>query len=124
MNTELEFDLESYQTGLDNHFGTRNFYETYFKKVYTDGVNYIMEKLKFPQLVDLLAVVSLNGVIQAEYFVVFKIKNLVPGKSLVLSAEDGDYNELFSQIIQCDKILPVDITVWYENNTFYIPSER
>ena len=42
----------------------------------------------------------------------------------VLTVEDGNDNTVFSKAIPFTDFPPEGITLWFENNTIYLPSER
>jgi len=47
-----------------------------------------------------------------------------PDQTATLTCEDGNYNVVFVQQLEFSDFPPPGVTLWFENDTIYLPSER
>ena len=116
-----ESDLIKF-TGTENHFihqltGLR----------YTDGVQYVAEKGKAYWLLDdILAFMKYDKKFKnPDYqdFTVWKLR-VNPNKKAILSAEDGNYNQIFSHEIPWTDFPMDKIDLWFEQGVLILSSEH
>jgi Family of unknown function (DUF6876) len=92
--------------------------------VFTDGAKYIADAVGAYWLLDEIALAQrFVEAVAAEEFQVWKLA-VNADSSAVLTCEDGNGNAVFSKAIPFTDFPPEGITLWFENNTIYLPSER
>lgn len=92
--------------------------------VYTEGAQYVAETGGAYWLLDEIVFNQHVAEIWREDFQCWKL-TVDTGKSTgVLRCEDGNYNTVFTKVIEYTDF-PLDfIELWFENNVIYLPSER
>jgi hypothetical protein len=91
---------------------------------FTDGAKYIADAGGAYWLLDEIALAQRYvKTVVAEEFQVWKLK-VNPDSTATLTCEDGNDNAVFSKAIEFTDFPPEGITLWFENNTIYLPSER
>jgi len=106
--------------------GTEHFYRHGLnrKVVFTDGAKYVADEGGAYWLLDLIAVSQGHDKrLARQQFQVWKL-DVRPDSSATITVEDGNYNVLLKQRIAYTDFPAAEITLWFENNTIYLPSER
>jgi hypothetical protein len=92
--------------------------------VFTDGAKYVADAAGAYWLLDEIALAQrFVREVAAEEFQVWKL-TVKPDNSATLSCEDGNDNIVFSKVIEFTDFPPEGISLWFENNTIYLPSEH
>jgi hypothetical protein len=92
--------------------------------VFTDGAKYGADAAGAYWLLDEIALAQrFVREVAAEEFQVWKL-TVKPDNSATLSCEDGNDNTVFSKVIKFTDFPSEGITLWFENNTIYLPSEH
>lgn len=92
--------------------------------VFTDGAKYIADQAGAYWLLDEIALAQrFDQKVAAEEFQAWKLAvNL--DDTAVLTCEDGNGNAVVSKAIECTDFPREGVTLWFENNTIYLPSEH
>jgi hypothetical protein len=90
---------------------------------FTDGAKYVADTAGAYWLLDEISLAQLMKPIAAEEFQVWKLK-VNPDDTANLICEDGNSNVVFTKAIGFTDFPPPGITLWFENNTIYLPSEH
>lgn len=92
--------------------------------LFTDGAKYVADAGGAYWLLDSIVIAQLcDRRIGAQPFQVWKL-SVRPDQSAALTCEDGCYNFVFVQEIAFTDFPRPGVTLWFENNTIYLPSER
>ena len=98
--------------------------------LYTDGAQYVAEKGGAYWLLDIIATNNAYGgpEFKREEFQVWKLTVGKEGPSATLTCSDGgkddnDPKVFFSQEIEYTDFPLPEITLWFQNNTIFLPSE-
>ena len=114
------------QADLDMFTGSEQFYRHSInrKVVYTEGAQHVAEAGGAYWLLDEIALIqSYDTRVTAEEFQVWKL-TVRPDRTATLLCEDGNDNVVFSKEIPYTDF-PLDaITLWFANDTIYLPSEH
>ena len=90
----------------------------------TDGAKYVADTAGAYWLLDEIALAQrFNKKVAAEEFQAWKL-TVNPDSTAALTCEDGNYNVVCTKRIPFTDFPPEGITLWFENNTIYLPSER
>jgi hypothetical protein len=90
----------------------------------TDGAKYVADTAGAYWLLDEIAIAQKYvKEVAAEEFQVWKL-TVKPDNSATLACEDGNDNVVFSKTIEFTDFPPEGISLWFENNTIYLPSEH
>ena len=94
------------------------------KVVYTEGAQHVAEAGGAYWLLDEIALIQpYDARVAAEEFQVWKL-TVRPDRTATLVCEDGNDNVVFSKEIPYTDF-PLDaITLWFANDTIYLPSEH
>ena len=105
--------------------GSENWYRHPFnrKVLFTDGAKHVADAGQAYWLIDEIALAQLQKTIAAEEFQVWKLK-VNDDCTATLTCEDGNDNIVFTKPIEFTDFPVKEITLWFENNTIYLPSER
>lgn len=111
---------------LDMFTGSETFYRHALnrKVMFTEGAHHVAEAGGAFWLLDEIALIQpYDARVAAEEFQVWKL-TVRPDRTATLVCEDGNYNVVFSKEIEFTDF-PLDtITLWFANNTIYLPSEH
>jgi hypothetical protein len=92
--------------------------------VFTDGAKYVADAASAYWLLDEIALAQrFVSEVAGEEFQVWKL-TVKADNSATLACEDGNDKVVFSKAIQFTDFPPEGITLWFENNTIYLPSEH
>jgi hypothetical protein len=103
--------------------------ETWFRHglnrriLYTEGAKYVAEHGGAYWLLDEIALAQNNPNVAGEEFQVWKL-TLAADRSALLVCEDGNGNVIVSQRIPFSDFPLPTITLWFANDTIYLPSEH
>jgi hypothetical protein len=90
----------------------------------TDGAKYVADTAGAYWLLDAIAIAQKYvKQVAAEEFQVWKL-TVKPDNSATLACEDGNDNVVFSKAIEFTDFPPEGVSLWFENNTIYLPSEH
>lgn len=110
-----------------NHFtGSETFYRHPInrKVVFTQGAHHVAEAGGAFWLLDEIALVQpYEPKIAAEEFQVWKL-TVREDRTAALVCEDGNYNVVYTKEIEYTDFPLETITLWFANNTIYLPSEH
>jgi hypothetical protein len=90
--------------------------------VYSEGAQYVADSAGAYWFIDEIVFGQTLRKIQAEEFQVWNLK--VTGSKAVITVEDGNDNVVFIKHIDFTNFPAPGVTLWFENNTIYLPSER
>jgi len=111
---------------LDMFTGSETFYRHALnrKVVFTEGAHHVAEAGGAFWLLDQIALIQpYDARISAEEFQVWTL-TVRPDRTATLVCEDGNHGIVFSKEIAFTDF-PLDtITLWFANNTIYLPSEH
>lgn len=111
---------------LNQFTGTENWYRHALnrKVLFTDGVKYVADEAGAYWLIDEIALAQrYDANVKAEEFQVWKLA-VRPNKTARLSCEDGNFNAVFSKELTFTDFPLPEITLWFANDTLYLPSEH
>jgi hypothetical protein len=92
--------------------------------LYTDGAKYVADTAKAYWLLDHIAIAqSFEKHLAREEFQVWKL-SVRPDNTATLVCEDGNDNVLVTKELEFTDFPPPGITLWFANNTIYLPSEH
>ena len=92
--------------------------------LFTDGAKYVADQAGAYWLLDEIALAQKSEkAVAAEEFQVWRL-TVKPDHSAVLACEDGNDNTVFTKAIPFTDFPPEGITLWFANNTIYLPSEH
>jgi hypothetical protein len=92
--------------------------------LFTDGAKYVADAAGAYWLLDEIALAQRYvKAVAAEEFQAWKL-SVKSDSTATLSCEDGNYNVVFSKAIEFTDFPDEGISLWFENNTIYLPSER
>jgi hypothetical protein len=91
---------------------------------FTDGAKYVADAAGAYWLLDEIALAQRYiKTVAAEEFQAWKL-TVKPDSTAILSCEDGNDKVVFNKAIKFTDFPPEGVTLWFENNTIYLPSER
>ena len=94
------------------------------KVVFTEGAHHVAEAGGAFWLLDEIALIQPHDArVAAEEFQVWKL-TVRPDHTATLVCEDGNYNVVFGKEIPFTDFPLEAITLWFANNTIYLPSEH
>jgi hypothetical protein len=111
---------------LSQFTGSENWYRHGLVRniLFTDGAKYVADAAGAYWLLDEIALAQrFDKKVAAEEFQSWKLK-VNPDSTATLTCEDGNYNVVFTKPIEFTDFPPEGVTLWLENNTIYLPSER
>jgi hypothetical protein len=114
------------QADLDQFTGSESFYRHPINRriVYTEGAQYLAEQGGAYWLLDEIAIIQpYNRKVAAEEFQVWTLK-VKTNSSATLTCGDGNGNLVHRKRISFTDFPLPEITLYFENNTIYLPSER
>lgn len=111
---------------LHQFTGSATFYRHGLNRrvVFTEGAHYVAEAGGAFWLLDEIALIQpYEARISAEDFQVWKL-TVRPDRSARLACEDGNGNAVFAKEIEYTDFPLDEITLWFANNTIYLPGEH
>jgi hypothetical protein len=111
---------------LNQFTGTENWYRHALnrKVLFTDGVKYVADEAGAYWLIDEIALAQrFDAKVKAEEFQAWKL-TVRADKTATLTCEDGNDNVVFTKELTFTDFPLQGITIWFENDTLYLPSER
>lgn len=92
--------------------------------LFTDGAKYVADKAGAYWLLDEIAFAQRGEKrVKAEEFQVWTLK-VKPDRTATLTCEDGNGNAVFTKAIEFTDFPLAEISLWFTNNTIYLPSEH
>jgi hypothetical protein len=92
--------------------------------LFTDGAKYVADEGGAYWLLDEIALAQrYEKAVAAESFQVWKL-TVNADRTAVLTCEDGNDREVFKKAIPFTDFPADEITLWFANNTIYLPSEH
>ena len=117
---------ELIKADLSQFSGSENWYRHGInrKVLFTDGAKYIADEGGAYWLLDEIAIIQPhNKAVAAEEFQVWKL-TVRPDRTATLTCDDGNGRIVYTKEIEFTDF-PLDtITLWFANNTIYLPSEH
>jgi hypothetical protein len=121
-------DATQFAPEIMNRFtGSETWYRHWFKRniLFTDGAHHVAEAGGAFWLLDIIAIEQkYNKNVAAEEFQSWTLKVDLVRHTGQLTCEDGSGNVVFTNAIEFTDFPVAEITLWFENNTIYLPSER
>jgi hypothetical protein len=114
------------EADLDQFTGSEHWYRHALNRnvLFTDGAKYVADQGGAYWLLDSIAIAQLcDKRIAAEEFQVWKL-DVRPDRTATLTCEDGNYNIVYTQQLEFTDFPAPGVTLWFENCTIYLPSER
>ena len=111
---------------LNQFTGSETFYRHWSnrKVVFTEGAHFVAERGGACWLLDEIALIQpYDKVVAAEEFQVWKLK-VNADTSATLTCEDGNGKTVFTKRIPFTDFPLDEVTLWFANNTIYLPSEH
>jgi hypothetical protein len=94
------------------------------KVLFTEGAQFLAERGGAYWLLDEIALIQPhNKAVAAQEFQVWKLK-VNADRSAVLTCDDGNGNIVFTKRIPFTDFPLDEVTLWFANNTIYLPSEH
>jgi hypothetical protein len=105
--------------------GSEHWYRHWTGRItFTDGAKYVADAAGAYWLLDEIALAQrYTKAVAAEEFQVWKL-TVKPDNTATLCCEDGNNNVVFTKDIEFTDFPPEGITLWFENDTIYLPNER
>ena len=111
---------------LNQFTGSENWYRHALNRsvLYTDGAQHVAEHGGAYWLLDIIALCQRHEKsVAAEEFQSWKLV-VRPDRTATLTCEDGNYNVVYAQQLEFTDFPLDEVTLWFENNVIYLPSER
>ena len=111
---------------MSQFYGSENWYRHGLVRtvLFTDGAKYVADAAEAYWLLDEIALAQrFDKKVAAEEFQVWKL-TVNADSSAQLTCEDGNYNVVSTKAIEFTDFPPEGVTLWFENNTIYLPSEH
>ena len=113
-------------TDLRQFTGSESFYRHWInrKVVLSEGAHFVAERGGACWLIDEIALIQpYDKAVAAEEFQVWKL-TVHANRSATLTCDDGNGNIVFTKQISWTDFPLDEITLWFANNTIYLPSEH
>ena len=95
------------------------------KMLFTDGAKHIADEGGAYWLLDEIALAQrYEKAVAAEAFQAWKLTVDLIIRTGILTCEDGNGKAVFTKVIEYTDFPAASVTLWVENNTIYLPSER
>jgi hypothetical protein len=92
--------------------------------LFTDGAKYVADEGGAYWLLDIIALCQRDEkAVEAARFQVWKLV-VRPDRTATLTCEDGDCSLVYTQQLEFTDFPLDEITLWFTNNTIYLPSEH
>ena len=111
---------------LSEFTGSENWYRHGLNRdvLFTDGAKYVADQGGAYWLLDEIALAQrYQKAVAAEEFQVWTL-TVKDDRTAALTCEDGNGRTVFTKAIAFTDFPVPEITLWFENNTIYLPSER
>jgi hypothetical protein len=111
---------------LDQFTGSETWYHHAINRkiLYTEGAQFVAERGGAYWLLDEIAIIQpYDKAVAAEEFQVWKLA-VHSDRKATLTCEDGNGNVVFTKQIEWTDFPLDEITLWFANNTIYLPSEH
>jgi hypothetical protein len=111
---------------LSQFTGSENWYRHGInrKVSFTDGAKYLADRAGAYWLLDEIAIIQpYDRSVAAEEFQAWKLV-VRPDRTAALTCDDGNGRIVFRKEIEYTDFPLDEITLWFENNVIYLPSER
>ncbi len=111
---------------LNRFTGSENWYRHGINRsvLFTDGAKYVADQGGAYWLLDEIAITQrYDKRVAAEEFQAWKLA-VRPDRTATLTCDDGNGNIIFTKQIDYTDFPLEEISLWFENNTIYLPSER
>jgi hypothetical protein len=93
------------------------------KVLFTDGAKHVADCGGAYWLLDEIALIQpYDKAVAAEEFQVWKLK-VAPDHTATLTCENGNGTTVFTKAIEYTDFPLPEITLWFQNNTIFLPSE-
>lgn len=114
------------KSDLSQFSGSENWYRHGINRnvLFTDGAKYVADEGGAYWLLDEIAIIqSHNKTVAATRFQVWKL-SVRPDRTATLTCEDGNGKIVYTKEIEYSDFPLDEITLWFTNNTIYLPSEH
>jgi hypothetical protein len=114
------------KSGLSQFTGSETFYRHALnrKVVFTEGAKHVADAGGAYWLLDEIALIQpYDKAVAAEDFQVWTLK-VRSDRTATLTCEDGNGKTVFTKEIEYTDFPLDEITLWFANNTIYLPSEH
>ncbi len=114
------------EADLNQFTGTENWYRHALNRhvLFTDGAKYVADEAGAYWLLDTIAICQRTQKrVAAEEFQVWRL-SVHPNRTATLTCEDGNGNLVYREPIGFTDFPCPEITLWFENNVIYLPSEH
>lgn len=114
------------EADLNQFTGSEHWYRHALNRnvLFTDGAKYVADEGGAYWLLDAIALAQLyEKRVAAEEFQVWKLA-VRPDRTATLTCEDGNYNVVYARQLDFTDFPAPEVTLWFENDTIYLPSER
>ena len=114
------------EADLAQFYGSETWYRHAINRnvLYTEGAQFVAERGGAYWLLDEIALIQpYNKAVAAEEFQVWKL-TVQPDHTATLTCGDGNGRIVFSKEIEFTDFPLDEITLWFANNTIYLPSEH
>jgi hypothetical protein len=111
---------------LDQFTGSDTWYRHAINRkiLYTEGAQFVAERGGAYWLLDEIAIIQpYDKAVAAEEFQVWKLA-VHSDRKATLTCEDGNGSVVFTKQIEWTDFPLDEITLWFANNTIYLPSEH
>jgi hypothetical protein len=113
-------DLQQFSGGTDDYYRhalNRNV-------LFTDGAKYVADEGGAYWLLDEIALAQRHEKrVARQPFQVWKL-TVNPDHTGMITAEDGNYNVLFTKALDYTDFPAPEIILWFSNNVIYLPAEH
>ena len=113
-------------TELSQFTGSENWYRHGINREvsFTDGAKYLADRAGAYWLLDEIAIIQpYDRNVAAEEFQAWKLV-VRPDRTALLTCDDGNGHIVFRKEIEFTDFPLDELTLWFENNVIYLPSER
>ncbi len=114
------------EADLSQFTGTEHWYRHALNRnvLFTDGAKYVAEEGGAYWLLDAIAIAQrYEKRVAAEDFQVWKL-TVRSDQTATLTCEDGNGNVVHTQQLEFTDFPADEVTLWFENNVIYLPSEH
>ena len=114
-------------SALNQFTGSEHWYRHWANRqvLFTDGAQHVAEHGGACWLLDEIALAQRSEkAVASEEFQVWKLAVDLASHTATLSCEDGNGNAVFTKAITYTDFPVAEVTLWFANNTIYLPSEH
>jgi hypothetical protein len=112
---------------LNNFTGSEHWYRHGLNRavLFTDGAKHVADAGGAYWLLDEIALAQRSKkAVASEEFQVWKLTVDLTSHTATLSCEDGNGKTVFTKVITYTDFPVAEVTLWFANNTIYLPSEH